>query len=90
MSNYKNPTQEQQIAFAKMNHEGCLVMLNLLKFNSGNAEAYNKYLEAVAPLANQIGAEIIYSGKPLLTLIGPANEFDWDLMLMVSYSNKEA
>lgn len=90
MSNFKNPTPEQQMAFAKLEHQGPIVMMNLIKYKAGDAKPYFAYLAAVSPLVEQIGTKVLYAGKPLITLIGEDSGAEWDLVLLVSYPQKEA
>ncbi len=70
-----------------------IVMLNLLKYKkkvvatglSGEA-SYAHYLQAATPFFKKITAEILFFGKPQLTLIGPEDETLWDAMILVKYS----
>ncbi len=69
-----------------------IVMLNLLKYKkkvaatglSGEA-SYTLYLKAATPFFKKITAEILFFGKPQLTLIGPEDETLWDAMILVKY-----
>jgi len=51
-------------------------------------EIYNDYMKAAFPFFQKIKAEIIFKGKPQVTIIGPSNEKLWDEVLIVKYANK--
>lgn len=62
-------------------------MLNLLRFKpDGGAESYAAYGEAVTPLLEKCGGEVIYAGQPNELVIGKDR---WDLMLLVRYPTRE-
>ncbi|MGB5269170.1 hypothetical protein [Eudoraea sp.] len=72
-----------------------VVMLNLLKYKDKVEEtgltgeaSYKQYMKAAIPFFEKIDAEIIFFGRPLLTLIGPEDETLWDDMLLVKYKNQ--
>ena len=68
--------------------EGPVVMLNLLDFKpDGGAERYREYGEAVAPLLERAGAQVLYAGDASGALIGPSG---WDLVLLVQYPTRQA
>mgnify|MGYP000141231795 FL=1 len=85
-----NPTPEQQQHFMEMPDIGPLFMINLLKFKTDGLEKYQTYMKAVAPLIKEVGAELIWSGQPMGTIIGPSDELLWDAVLIVKYPNKMA
>jgi len=87
---YINPTPEQQQQFMAMPETSPLFMINMLKFNEGGQEKYKTYMHAVAPLIKEVGAKLIWSGKPMMGLIGPEDEMLWDAVLIVRYPNKIA
>lgn len=83
-----NPTGEQMKAFAELQHEGPIYMLNLLKFKpDGGRESYETYGQKFAEMMMPKGVEVIYSGEAILTVIG---EEDWDRVLIVKYPTKDA
>ncbi|PQJ79589.1 hypothetical protein [Polaribacter porphyrae] len=51
-------------------------------------ETYNDYMKAATPFFQKIEAEIIFRGKPQVTIIGPFDEKLWDEVLIVKYANK--
>lgn len=84
--NAVNPTPEQFQKFMTMDHDGPIVMVNLLKFKpDGGAEHYAKYAQAVQPILKKIGARILFSGQCKTTLLGGAF---WDAVALVEYANK--
>ena len=86
--NAVNPTPEQLQAYMAMDHDGPIVMVNLLKFKPDGGEAeYRKYGEAIQPILEKIGAKLLFSGRGLATLIGGAF---WDAVALVEYPNKMA
>ncbi|MEL6674465.1 MAG: DUF1330 domain-containing protein [Bacteroidota bacterium] len=94
---YLDGTREQFKAFMDLPEEGPFHMLNLLKFKetvdeSGKTgrEQYNEYMRAAAPFLQKAQADVLYYGEAQMNLVGPAEEKDWDKVLIVSYANKEA
>ncbi len=82
------PTPEQMQAYMSLDHDGPVVMVNLLKFKpDGGAAEYAKYGAAVAPILKKIGARILFSGQARVCLIGNG---DWDAVALVEYPNKMA
>lgn len=66
---------------------GPVVMLNLLRFKTdGGAESYAAYGEAVTPLLEKCGGEVVYAGTPNELMIGKDR---WDLMILVRYPTRE-
>jgi len=81
------PNDEQMQGFLAMEHDGPIVMLNLLKFKAdGGAEKYAKYAAAVEPILEKLGARIIFSGRAEFCLIGNG---DWDAVALVEYPKKQ-
>lgn len=77
------------------NHQGPLVMLNLLKFKersddgkSTGAAAYGRYSQAVTKLLDKRGARIMWIGHPTAVLAG--NDDNWDAVALVEYPDKQA
>ena len=82
------PTPEQMQAFISLQHDGPVVMVNLLKFKpDGGAAEYAKYGAAVAPILKKIGAKILFTGQARVCLIGNG---EWDVVALVEYPNKMA
>lgn len=70
-------------------------MLNYLNYKDiveatakTGAETYKDYLIAAAPFFEHIDAEIIFKGKPVATILGPAEGELWDEVLIVRYATK--
>lgn len=86
---YINPSRQQIEAFAKMDLDGPLVMLNLLKFNpDGGAETYARYGQAAAPFLQAAGATVRYLGNVAATVIG--GDEHWDEIILVEYPSRAA
>jgi uncharacterized protein (DUF1330 family) len=77
-------------------------MLNLLRFRAraeyregfdaepcSGADAYDRYSEAVMPLLEAVGGEVVWQGRPAAMVIGPDDK-DWQRMLLVRYPSKHA
>lgn len=98
-----NPTREQMDEMlAKLPMDRPVTMLNLLQFNDQAAyrasdnqlpctgkEAYGRYAAVVQEKLAELGAKIIWSGKPQGTLIGPMDQ-QWDEAFLVHYPSAEA
>lgn len=97
------PTTDQMRAFAKDEHDGPIVMINLLKFRDkaqykpedpehgddiSGAEAYDRYAEGLEELSRDPSIGL----KPLYA--GSAHGFligegDWDRVLVVHYPSRQ-
>ena len=98
-----DPSREAFGAFAKLDHDGPVQMLNLLRFRDqadyrageaprsglGGAAAYAEYARASAPFFEAAGGTIAWSGKPLAGVIGPPGE-RWDAGFLARYPSKDA
>ena len=78
------------------NHDGPIVMLNLLKYKQRaegeegtGAEAYARYGSRVVKLIEAAGGKVLWSGKPAAVLIGESFR-DWDEVVMVQYPGPRA
>ena len=85
---YLSPSAEQIEQLRKLNLEGPIVMLNLLRFNpDGGRETYAEYGQAAAPFLQQSGAQLRYLGDVAAAVIGPE---DWDEIILVEYPSLQA
>ncbi|MGB5345892.1 MAG: DUF1330 domain-containing protein [Woeseia sp.] len=94
MSNHVDPEREQFEAFKKLPRDRPVLMLNLVRLRdvatyedggpATGAEAYAAYGKASAPVFARVGGEIVWRGKPEVTLIGPPGE-RWDLIFVARY-----
>ena len=98
-----DPTRDAFAAFARVDHDGPLHMLNLLRFRDeaayaggqapragmSGAEAYAAYSKASAPFFSGVGGELVWSGRPLAGVIGPPGEA-WDAGFLAGYPSKAA
>jgi len=89
-------TPEQLQKFVELPVDGAFQMLNLLKFkekvddgDTSGEEAYVEYMKAVMPFFQKSKAKISFMGKPMLTIIGPQGEQEWDKVLIVEYASKQ-
>ena len=85
---YINPSRAQLEALQKLDVEGPLVMVNLLRFKpDGGAETYARYGEQAAPFLAKAGAKVRYLGRVAATVIGGE---EWDEVILVEYPSKAA
>lgn len=96
-----NPTQEQlQKVLADTPKDQPVVMLNLLRFRDranysdesterSGREAYTLYMQEAAACVKAVGAEVIWSGHSVGSLIAPPDE-SWDQVLLVRYPSIDA
>jgi uncharacterized protein (DUF1330 family) len=85
---YINPSAEQVAALRKLELDGPLVMLNLLRFApDGGADEYARYGAAAAPFLRSSGATIRYLGDVAATVIGGET---WDEIILVEYPTLRA
>jgi len=85
------PTAEQLQAITSSPIEGPVVMLNLLRFRSGGGRAsYDRYGEAVQPLLEKAGAEVVWYGEGDSVVIGDDSVDAWDAVILVRYPSREA
>ncbi|NNU17673.1 DUF1330 domain-containing protein [Parvularcula sp. ZS-1/3] len=98
MTGFIDPDREAFRQFAKMEIEGPVHMLNLIKLRASaayadgrkakGAEAYAAYGEASAPFFQKNGGKIVWRGTPRFPLIGPSDE-TWDLGFVAGYPSKD-
>jgi uncharacterized protein (DUF1330 family) len=99
MSKHVDPTREQFGALMKLEGEGPIWMLNLIrlrrnaKYEGGRvasgAEAYAAYGRESEPYFKGVGGKIVWAGKPEAVVIGPEDE-RWDLAFVAEYPNADA
>ncbi|WP_323752286.1 DUF1330 domain-containing protein [Marinobacter sp.] len=77
-----------------------VVMLNLLRFRDraeyqdeseecSGRDAYKRYMKEAAECVKAVGAEVIWSGRSVGSLIAPPDEA-WDQVLLVRYPSTDA
>ncbi|MBZ0332728.1 hypothetical protein MARI_09360 [Marinobacter sp. JH2] len=77
-----------------------VVMLNLLRFRDwaeyqdaseacSGRDAYKRYMKEAAACVKAVGAEVIWSGRSVGSLIAPPEE-TWDQVLLVRYPSTDA
>jgi uncharacterized protein (DUF1330 family) len=67
--------------------EGPVVLVNLVRLRPGGEAAYERYRDAIAPVAVRHGAELVYSARCVGTLIG---DDEWDLVVLTRYPSRSA
>ncbi len=99
MSGHIDPTRDQFAAMMKMDDDGPINMLNLIRLNdqakysdgraASGAEAYQTYSKEAGPIFARVGGQIVWSGNPKLILIGPQDE-RWDIAFIAAYPSAAA
>jgi uncharacterized protein (DUF1330 family) len=99
MARHIDPERKQFEVFKSLPRDEPVMMLNLLRFRERanyadgrdvtGAEAYAAYGRDSAPVFQRVGGEIIWRGKPEVTLIGPQEE-QWDLVFIARYPSASA
>ena len=94
MTEYVDPERDQFEEFKKLPRDAPIMMLNCLRFReravyedgreATGAEAYAAYGRDSQPIFRRVGGEIVWRGKPEVTLIGPGDE-RWDLIFIARY-----
>ncbi|PCM45988.1 DUF1330 domain-containing protein [Marinobacter sp. ANT_B65] len=99
--NAVNPAPEQlKKVLADTPKDHPVVMLNLLRFRDianyddesgerSGREAYQLYMREAAACVSAVGAEVIWSGRSVGSLIAPPDE-SWDQVLLVRYPSIDA
>ncbi|WP_313673508.1 DUF1330 domain-containing protein [Mycolicibacterium sp.] len=78
-------------AFANLDPDAPVVMINLLKFNnSGGAESYLRYTREVQPHLARVGGTVRYAGTNPVSIIGDSERPWWDAILVVEYPSPQA
>ncbi len=99
MSGNIDPTEQQFGKMMKMDDDGPIHMLNLVRLNekakyedgrtATGAEAYRTYSKETAPIFSGVGGKIVWSGDPKLVVIGPGDEH-WDVAFIAAYPSAAA
>lgn len=94
MTRHIDPERKQFDAFKSLPRDKPVSMLNLLRFleranyedgrDVSGAEAYAAYGRESGPVFERVGGEIVWRGRPEVTLIGPHDEH-WDLAFIARY-----
>jgi len=98
---YISSRPEDFPAFLALPQDEPIEMLNLIRFKDvaeyeagsgfedkdwSGADAYYEYARRSQMVIDRMDAEIVYSGRPALTMIGPKGE-TWDAMFVLRYEN---
>src|SRR4051812_43561418 len=86
-----DPTGQDLKRFLAEDHDGPIVMLNLLRYRDGaDARAsYHEYARRIVPFLEKVGAEVVYVGDCSTALVAPEGH-DWDAVLLVRYPSRQA
>lgn len=85
---FTDGSPEQMKAFMKMELEGPIHMLNLLRYKEdGGRESYGEYSKHTLPLIEKTGGKIVYRARGKKTVIGDET---WDTVIIVEYPSKDA
>lgn len=98
---FVDPTTEALAGLAALPDDGPFVMLNLLRFRDaaeyapGSAhepctgrDAYARYGAVASGHVAAVGGHVEFAGRALMSVIGPAGE--WDQVLLVRYPSRAA
>ena len=99
MTGHVDPTRERFGDFRRLEDNGPVHMLNLVRFRnqavyadgrvSTGAEAYAAYGRESEPIFARVGGKIVWSGDFRFMLIGPAEEV-WDRCFVAAYPSAAA
>lgn len=104
MDQHVDPERAAFDAFKALPRDAPVEMLNLLRFRDqaeypaghprageglSGAAAYRLYGAESGPVFQRVGGSILWSGRPELTLIGPADE-RWDAAFVARYPSAAA
>ncbi len=97
MPNIK-PTREQIARLVQSEHDGPVVMLNLLRFadraagdaGTSGADSYETYGDQMREIMAERGIKLLWRGRPDSVLIGDDDGDAWDLVLLVEYPSRKA
>lgn len=97
--NYINPDRQSFKAFAELQSQTPIQMLNLIRLNDTavyedgtlltGREAYGAYGRESAPIFERVGGKIIWSGDYQMMLIGPQDR-GWDIAFIAEYPSVSA
>lgn len=84
-----DPTGADLKRFLEAAPDEPVVMLNLLRFQEGGRESYERYARDIVPFLKKVGGRVIYLGDTSTTLVAPESH-DWDAVLLVHYPSRRA
>jgi uncharacterized protein (DUF1330 family) len=87
------PTRAQLDALAADEHDGAVVMLNLVKYREPDGkDEYLTYSRGFIPLLKQLGGTILWAGDVTGVAIGDDGDDgdDWDYAVLVRYPSRQA
>jgi uncharacterized protein (DUF1330 family) len=78
------PNREQIKALLASEHDGPVIMLNLLRFSEGGRESYLRYADNMGGMVRERGGTMRFAGRSLTTVIGEDGE-SWDAVALIEY-----
>ncbi|MGI8632195.1 MAG: DUF1330 domain-containing protein [Solirubrobacterales bacterium] len=84
-----DPTGQDLKRFLAEDHQGPVVMLNLLRYADGGQAGYREYAKRIVPFLRQVGGEVLYVGDCSTALVAPSAH-EWDAVLLVRYPSRQA
>lgn len=85
------PTRAQLDALAADEHDGPVVMLNLVKYRQPDGkQQYLDYSRGFVPLLKQLGGTILWGGDVTGIAIGDDIADAWDYAVLVRYPSRQA
>lgn len=84
------PDEADLARFLDEDHDGPVVMLNLLRFADGGFEAYREYARHMRnTFLPRYGAEVVYAGSGSTALVAEDGQ-SWDAVVIVRYPDRAA
>lgn len=78
-------------AFANLDPDAPVVMINLLTFKPGDGlDHYRRYTREVQPHLERVGGTVRYAGTNPQNIIGDGPRPRWDAILVVEYPSPQA
>lgn len=99
-----DPSKEAFDQFKSLPRDEAIQMLNLIRYREmadypeghenadrgwSGAQAYREYSRTTTPVLERVGGRVTWSGRPQVTLTGPAEE-RWDAGFVVEYPSAAA
>ncbi len=84
-----DPTGADLKRFLTEDPGGEVVMMNMLRFVEGGRASYERYAAEIEPFLDKVGGRVVYVGDCSTSLV-PAEGTGWDVVLLVSYPNRQA
>ena len=90
-------TTDQLAALSDDDHDGPVVMMNLLKYRAKSGDgagsgrdAYVRYSRGFVPLLKRCGGTVLWAGDVTGVALGDDDADDWDYAVLVRYPDRQA